>query len=471
MACAKKKQDEKNLKTLRQLVSQPGNKECFDCQQRGPTYVNMTIGSFVCTTCSGMLRGLTPPHRVKSISMATFTQEEIDFLKERGNEFCRAIWLGLMPQSTSHSNKDEQKMKDFMSAKYELKRYYLDPAMASQLLSQKPSSLHHSSTSSKHSSSRSNSSSSSSLAAATSTIVKAPPNKSLSSPVPLSIKITIPTATKETEQSHHQLVNSSISSNASFVADFSKVPAPASSPLTIPPLNKVPQPQPIVPQPSFANFENNPIFDSSKANQTTPLSPVSQNIITSTIAHTNGTTASTTPLPPSEDRYAALKDLDSMMKQENLKDEPISNKTSWNLKDNNNAANSAWSAFDQTSSPFILNPFTNNKWWLNKELYSNNNNNNNNNNHHHHNGNNNNFQPFENNVCNTANPFRQTQMPVTNNDSCWYSRDTQENITSSHLSPLSNKTWQPAVTAFRANPFAVGSGIENTTRNSNNPFL
>lgn len=31
-------------------------------------------------------RGLTPPHRVKSISMASFTPEEIDFLKSRGNE-------------------------------------------------------------------------------------------------------------------------------------------------------------------------------------------------------------------------------------------------------------------------------------------------------------------------------------------------------------------------------------------------
>lgn len=51
----KKKQDEKNLKLLRELTALASNKHCFDCQQRGPTYVNMTIGSFVCTTCSGLL--------------------------------------------------------------------------------------------------------------------------------------------------------------------------------------------------------------------------------------------------------------------------------------------------------------------------------------------------------------------------------------------------------------------------------
>ena len=55
MASARKKLDEKNLKILRELLARPGNKHCFDCNQRGPTYVNVTIGSFVCTTCSGML--------------------------------------------------------------------------------------------------------------------------------------------------------------------------------------------------------------------------------------------------------------------------------------------------------------------------------------------------------------------------------------------------------------------------------
>lgn len=55
MAVVRKKQDDKHLKTLREIVSLGGNKQCFDCGQRGPTYVNMTIGSFVCTRCSGLL--------------------------------------------------------------------------------------------------------------------------------------------------------------------------------------------------------------------------------------------------------------------------------------------------------------------------------------------------------------------------------------------------------------------------------
>jgi hypothetical protein len=30
-------------------------------------------------------RGMNPPHRVKSISMASFTTEEVEFLKKHGN--------------------------------------------------------------------------------------------------------------------------------------------------------------------------------------------------------------------------------------------------------------------------------------------------------------------------------------------------------------------------------------------------
>ncbi|XP_060666134.1 arf-GAP domain and FG repeat-containing protein 1 isoform X3 [Drosophila nasuta] len=122
----RKKQDDKYLLALRELVnSGAGNRQCFDCNQKGPTYVNMTIGSFVCTRCSGVLRGLTPPHRVKSISMATFTQEELDFLKAHGNELCAKTWLGLWDPKRATPQQDQ---RELMIDKYERKRYYLEPA-------------------------------------------------------------------------------------------------------------------------------------------------------------------------------------------------------------------------------------------------------------------------------------------------------------------------------------------------------
>uniref|UniRef100_A0A1A8GIM9 ArfGAP with FG repeats 1b n=1 Tax=Nothobranchius korthausae TaxID=1143690 RepID=A0A1A8GIM9_9TELE len=138
---AKRKQEETHLKMLRDMTSLPANRKCFDCDQRGPTYVNMTVGSFVCTTCSGILRGLNPPHRVKSISMTTFTQQEIDLLQKHGNEVCKHIWLGLYDDRTSvvPDFREPQKVKEFLQEKYEKKRWYVPPDQARAVVSVQPS--------------------------------------------------------------------------------------------------------------------------------------------------------------------------------------------------------------------------------------------------------------------------------------------------------------------------------------------
>ncbi|XP_058269509.1 arf-GAP domain and FG repeat-containing protein 1a isoform X1 [Hemibagrus wyckioides] len=131
-ASAKRKQEEKHLKMLREMTSLAHNRKCFDCDQRGPTYANMTNGSFVCTSCSGILRGLNPPHRVKSISMTTFTQQEIEFLQKHGNEVCKQIWLGLYDDRSSAvpDFREPQKVKEFLQEKYEKKRWYVPPDQA-----------------------------------------------------------------------------------------------------------------------------------------------------------------------------------------------------------------------------------------------------------------------------------------------------------------------------------------------------
>ncbi|XP_060929052.1 arf-GAP domain and FG repeat-containing protein 1a isoform X3 [Limanda limanda] len=131
-ASAKRKQEEKHLKMLREMTSLPPNRKCFDCDQRGPTYANMTVGSFVCTSCSGILRGLNPPHRVKSISMTTFTQQEIEFLQKHGNEVCKQIWLGLFDDRISSvpDFREPPKVKEFLQDKYEKKRWYVSAEQA-----------------------------------------------------------------------------------------------------------------------------------------------------------------------------------------------------------------------------------------------------------------------------------------------------------------------------------------------------
>ncbi|XP_010790860.1 arf-GAP domain and FG repeat-containing protein 1-like, partial [Notothenia coriiceps] len=77
-------------------------------------------------------RGLNPPHRVKSISMTTFTQQEIEYLQKHGNEVCKRIWLSLYDDRTTSvpDFREPQKVKEFLQEKYEKKRWHVPPEQA-----------------------------------------------------------------------------------------------------------------------------------------------------------------------------------------------------------------------------------------------------------------------------------------------------------------------------------------------------
>ncbi|XP_045077759.1 arf-GAP domain and FG repeat-containing protein 2-like isoform X2 [Coregonus clupeaformis] len=111
---------------VRELAQAGVNKHCFECSQPGVTYIDITVGCFVCTSCSGMLRGLNPPHRVKSISMTTFSQQEVEFLQNHGNEVGRRTWLCVFEPKTDgcFDTRDSQKLKEFLQDKYEKKKWH-----------------------------------------------------------------------------------------------------------------------------------------------------------------------------------------------------------------------------------------------------------------------------------------------------------------------------------------------------------
>ncbi|CAH8615402.1 unnamed protein product [Dicrocoelium dendriticum] len=114
------------LKILRAMVAFDENRFCFDCHQRGPTYVNITIGSFVCTGCGGALRKYS--HRVKSMSMSNFSPAEMEFLRRRGNKACRKIFLALSDdQSLDERELSDAARDDYLREKYQLRKWYREP--------------------------------------------------------------------------------------------------------------------------------------------------------------------------------------------------------------------------------------------------------------------------------------------------------------------------------------------------------
>jgi hypothetical protein len=88
----KKLEEKKNKERLSKIVKLPENKKCFDCAGRGRTqYVVMPLWTFVCTGCSGVHREFS--HRVLSITLHSFTKEQIDQLDAGGNKAAQARWL------------------------------------------------------------------------------------------------------------------------------------------------------------------------------------------------------------------------------------------------------------------------------------------------------------------------------------------------------------------------------------------
>ncbi|XP_057768108.1 probable ADP-ribosylation factor GTPase-activating protein AGD14 [Salvia miltiorrhiza] len=120
---ANRKEDEKNERTIRNLLKLPENRRCINCNSLGPQYVCTSFSTFVCTTCSGIHREFT--HRVKSVSMAKFTPQEVSALQGGGNASGREIYLKEWdPQRNSlpdGSNVD--RLRDFIKHVYVDRRY------------------------------------------------------------------------------------------------------------------------------------------------------------------------------------------------------------------------------------------------------------------------------------------------------------------------------------------------------------
>jgi hypothetical protein len=118
-AVLKSKQD----KVLKELRAVPANKRCFDCGVGIPTYANMTVSTLVCQSCAGVLRELQ--HRVKGLTMATFTKEELSALTHGGNEQAMRVWRrNNAPETHLPPNASAAQIKRHMENTYVAKKWF-----------------------------------------------------------------------------------------------------------------------------------------------------------------------------------------------------------------------------------------------------------------------------------------------------------------------------------------------------------
>jgi len=121
-----KKQEQliEEIKKIRK--ANKSNLVCADCPNRAPSYVCLDYSTFVCTECSGVHRRFN--HRVKSIAMATFTEEEVENLRRGGNDVINAHYLARYKKGQDTfilpGLGERKRMEEYFTFKYVDKRWY-----------------------------------------------------------------------------------------------------------------------------------------------------------------------------------------------------------------------------------------------------------------------------------------------------------------------------------------------------------
>ena len=108
---------------LDKIKKREENKKCFDCGEKGTTYVCIDFGTFICSRCAGILRELN--FKVKGTGVSIFNQKEIDLLEKNGNEVAEKIWMAKYKEGKDKkpNKKNDDELRDFLKQKYKDKKW------------------------------------------------------------------------------------------------------------------------------------------------------------------------------------------------------------------------------------------------------------------------------------------------------------------------------------------------------------
>ncbi|CAI2176708.1 16137_t:CDS:2 [Funneliformis geosporum] len=118
------------------MTKQPGNDTCADCGVKGPRWASHDLGLFLCIRCAGLHRKMgTHISKVKSISLDSWTPEQIENMRQWGNLKANAKWN---PRPEFHPvpvNASDSEMERYIRNKYEKQIYLENPDKQSTHLS------------------------------------------------------------------------------------------------------------------------------------------------------------------------------------------------------------------------------------------------------------------------------------------------------------------------------------------------
>ncbi|KAK3067545.1 Protein gts1, partial [Teratosphaeriaceae sp. CCFEE 6253] len=121
-----KRQQARNERALQELLLQPGNDKCADCAATNPGWASWNLGVFLCMRCGGLHRKLgTHVSKVKSLSMDSWSTEQVDNMKKIGNVEGNRRWnpKAARPGLPVDADEVDGAVERFIRLKYEQRAF------------------------------------------------------------------------------------------------------------------------------------------------------------------------------------------------------------------------------------------------------------------------------------------------------------------------------------------------------------
>nr|XP_019007987.1 uncharacterized protein I206_07155 [Kwoniella pini CBS 10737]OCF46768.1 hypothetical protein I206_07155 [Kwoniella pini CBS 10737] len=146
MKLAKMTMEARHKRMLEEVLKLPGNDNCADCHASAPRWASVNLGIFLCVGCASVHRKMgTHKSRVKSVTLDTWTREQIIHMKEVGNTISNSIFnpnekLHPPPPSYGHDERDSE-IERYIRKKYEMGIFKVGSKPSSSSLIYEPTSL------------------------------------------------------------------------------------------------------------------------------------------------------------------------------------------------------------------------------------------------------------------------------------------------------------------------------------------
>ncbi|KAI0693678.1 hypothetical protein C8T65DRAFT_720818 [Cerioporus squamosus] len=130
---------ERNQRILLELATQPGNDICADCKTRNPRWASYNLGIFICVNCASIHRKMgTHISKVKSLTLDTWTKEQVEFMKSMGNLKSNAHYnpdeIRHPPPTNMIDAERDSDLEKYIRSKYQYKSYVPRSAQVAALL-------------------------------------------------------------------------------------------------------------------------------------------------------------------------------------------------------------------------------------------------------------------------------------------------------------------------------------------------